>query len=112
MPRLPFFRVTVAGDSMEPGLVAGEWWIAVRTRRLHIGDIVVIQHPERDGMLAVKRLVRREGRRCWVEGDNSSRSRDSRHFGPLDQALILGRLLLRYAPLPPRRADRWLTCRP
>jgi type IV secretory pathway protease TraF len=59
----------------------------------------------------VKRLVRRAGRECWVEGDNAARSRDSRHFGPVDSSRIVGRLLMRYAPLPPRRPARWLTTR-
>ena len=110
MPATPLFRVAVTGDSMAPTLRPGEWWIAARTRRARVGDIVVVDHPEEE-LLAVKRLVRRAGRECWVEGDNAARSRDSRHFGPVDSSRIVGRLLMRYAPLPPRRPARWLTTR-
>ena len=110
MARWPWLRVAVAGDSMEPALRDGEWWIARRTRRLRPGDVVVVDHPDGD-FLAVKRLVRRTGRECWVEGDNPTRSTDSRHFGSLDQERLIGKVLVRYAPLPPRRPGRWLTSR-
>ena len=85
---------------MEPALRDGEWWLAVRPRRFGAGDIVVIEHPEYAGLLAVKRLVRREASGWWVEGDNPARSRDSRHFGAVADERIRGRLLVRYRPLP------------
>ena len=110
MPALPLFRVAVTGDSMAPTLLPGEWWIARRTHRAEVGDIVVVEHPE-ERLLAVKRLIRRTGDECWIEGDNLAHSRDSRHFGPVDCSRIVGRLLVRYAPLPPRRPARWLTSR-
>ena len=91
---------------MEPALRDGEWWLAVRTRRFGAGDIVVIEHPEYAGLLAVKRLVRREASGWWVEGDNPARSRDSRHFGALADASIRGRLIVRYRPLPRVRPFR------
>lgn len=84
---------------MEPTLVEGEWWLALRTRRIGVGDVVVVEHPELTGILAVKRLTRREGRMCWVVGDNPLSSRDSRHFGPVDQDHVIGRLLVRYSPI-------------
>lgn len=84
---------------MEPTLVEGEWWLALRTRRIDVGDVVVVEHPELAETLAVKRLTRRTGRLCWVEGDNPMSSRDSRHFGPVDQDRLIGRLLVRYSPI-------------
>ena len=101
MTGLPFFRVAVAGDSMDPALRDGEWWIARRTRSVGVGDVVVIDHPESPDLLAVKRIVRADGVGWWVEGDNPGRSRDSRHFGPVPVSRILGRVVLRYRPLPP-----------
>ena len=109
MAPLPWFRVAVTGDSMTPALREGEWWLARRGARPRVGDVVVVDHPEHDGLLAVKRLVRREPEGWWVEGDNPARSRDSRHFGPVHSSRIVGRLVVRYAPLPPRRPARWLT---
>ena len=106
MARLPWFPVAVSGDSMEPALSDGQWWVARRTRRVRVGDVVVVRQPEQAGLLTVKRITRRDGTRWWVEGDNRDRSRDSRHYGPVDQEAIIGRLVVRYRPLPLRRISR------
>jgi nickel-type superoxide dismutase maturation protease len=106
MARLPWFPVAVAGDSMEPTLRPGEWWLARRARRVRVGDVVVVRQPEQGDLLTVKRITRREGSRWWVEGDNAAHSRDSRHYGPVDPEAILARLVIRYRPLPLRRVRR------
>ncbi|MGI9197317.1 MAG: nickel-type superoxide dismutase maturation protease [Candidatus Nanopelagicales bacterium] len=96
MARLPWFRVAVSGDSMAPTLREGQWWVAWRTRTCRPGDIVVMEHPEHDGLLAAKRAIRHEDGGWWVEGDNPDHSRDSRHFGPVPDERIVGRLVMRY----------------
>ena len=106
MPSWPLLRVAIAGESMAPTLSDGEWWIAWRTTKCRPGDVVVFDHPTRPGMLAVKRVVRIDGDSWWVEGDNPERSTDSRHFGPLPQRRVLGRLMWRYSPWPPRQFTR------
>ena len=106
MARLPWFPVAVAGDSMEPTLRSGEWWLARRTRRVAVGDVVVVRQPEQEDLLTVKRITGRQGAGWWVEGDNSERSRDSRHYGPVDPEAILAVLVIRYWPLPLRRVRR------
>ncbi len=106
MARLPWFPVAVAGDSMEPTLRSGEWWLARRTRRVAVGEVVVVRQPEQGDLLTVKRITRREGAHWWVEGDNAAHSRDSRHFGPVTDEAVLARLVIRYRPLPLRRLRR------
>ena len=106
MPSWPLLRVAIAAESMAPTLSDGEWWIARRTRKCRPGDVVVFDHPTRSGMVAVKRVIRPEGDGWWVEGDNPEHSTDSRHFGPLPRARVLGRLVWRYSPWPPRRLTR------
>lgn len=101
-----FFRVAVSGDSMAPALRDGDWWIARRTRSFNAGDVVVVDHPEYPGLLAVKRAVRPTPDGWWVEGDNPDRSRDSRHFGPVPIERLLGTVVLRYRPLPPSPPQR------
>ena len=96
MARFPWFRVAIAGESMAPTLREGQWWVARRTTVCRPGDIVVIDHPAYDGLLAAKRAIRRENGGWWVEGDNPDRSRDSRHFGPVPDERIVGRLVMRY----------------
>lgn len=106
MARLPWVAVAIEGDSMEPALRSGEWWLARRTHRVGVGDVVVVRQPEQDALLTVKRIVRRDGESWWVEGDNPARSRDSRHYGPVAPEAILARLVARYRPLPLRRVSR------
>ena len=62
--------------------------------------MVVVERPDRPGLLLVKRVVRREAGGWWVEGDNAAASDDSRLFGPVPDALVLARVLARYWPRP------------
>jgi nickel-type superoxide dismutase maturation protease len=103
---LPFTTVRVVGPSMEPSVSNAEWWVVRRGGRLRAGDVVLLTHPGRPGLRLVKRAVRREGDRWWVEGDSPMSNDDSRAFGPVSPSLVEGRLLFRYRPLPPKRASR------
>ena len=96
---------------MRPTLEPGEWAIAVRARRLHRGDVVVVEHPDRVGFELVKRVAHLPGDvapdglglvdRVWVEGDDPEGSSDSRSFGPLPMGLVRGRVW--FVWWPPRR---------
>lgn len=99
---LPVTRVRIVGPSMEPALRNDEWWLVQRTSAVRPGDVVLLTHPHRPDLLVVKRVVRAEGTGWWVEGDNPEASEDSRHFGPVPAAAIVGRVRWRYHPL--RRA--------
>lgn len=109
----------------------GAWerfWETV-TSGISVGDVVVIQHPERIGTVckrvlalpgdvvtkpsalgqqknrAVQLRKRRLGEmvipdgHIWVEGDNPWNSSDSRNYGPVPASLIMGRVLFRVWPL-------------
>jgi len=72
---------------MVPTLVAGdqlvvEWHAAARE-----GDIVVVRRGDR---LDVKRAVRSDGGGWWVEGDNAGASDDSRTYGVVPAADLVG----------------------
>jgi nickel-type superoxide dismutase maturation protease len=98
---IPFRRAIVVGSSMEPTLSDGDWLIA-RTARggnaVAAADLVLVEQPDRPGFLLVKRAVRRVGSGWWVEGDNVAASDDSRTFGVVPDALVLGQVILRYGP--------------
>lgn len=96
---LPFTRVRIVGPSMEPALRNNEWWVARRSAAVHPGDVALIVHPRRPDALIVKRLVRREPDGWWVLGDNAGQSEDSRQFGAVPDANVIGRLWFRYHPL-------------
>ena len=94
--------VCIAGPSMEPALRSGDWWLVRTVGRIRPGDVVLLRHPNRPDLLVVKRVLREEPDGWWVEGDNPDMSEDSRQFGPVPVAGIVGRLVWRYHPL--RRA--------
>ncbi|MFL5736044.1 MAG: S26 family signal peptidase [Actinomycetota bacterium] len=106
------FRVDIRGASMEPTLAEGEWALAIR-RRVRVGDVVVLEHPDRAGFELVKRVAaapgdavhdrRLGGNEWWVEGDRSDASTDSRSFGPVSGSSIRGTVVLVYAPWSNRR---------
>ena len=103
--RTALLRVAVAGDSMSPTLVDGDWLVCRQVRGtagVREGDVVVLERPDRPGLLIVKRVVRRDGAGWWVEGDNTVGSDDSRLFGPVPDAYVVARVLARYWPHPRR----------
>ena len=133
----------------EPAGILMRWvnlWRRLNTG-ICVGDVVVLQHPEREGTICKRVLglpgdmvIRSHpfhgGRRSsiqewfvwnneedeehlqdyeentspssllvvpdghiWVEGDNSTNSSDSRHYGPVPAALVMGKVLIRVWPL-------------
>jgi len=97
------------------------------TTGISVGDMVVVQHPDRVGTVCKRVLglpgdmvtkpsmrARKQGNRLrrrrsgmvvvpdghiWVEGDNPWNSSDSRNYGPVPACSIVGRVLLRLWPL-------------
>lgn len=118
------------GVSMLPTLhVTGETLILsrhhVRGKDVKVGDIVTFRHPVLDDVVGMKRVIGMPGDyvlsqtpavsdqmiqvpdgHCFVVGDNSLFSRDSRHFGPVPLALITGKVVARLLPFDRRR---WFT---
>lgn len=94
-----FCYLAVAGPSMEPTLRDGDWVIARRDGRARVGEVVVLDHPGRPGMLIVKRVQRVDVDGYWVLGDAPDASTDSRHFGPVPE--VVGRVLWRVRPWGP-----------
>lgn len=90
-----FTTVRIVGPSMEPTLLNGELHLVRTGRQVREGDVVVLRHPVRSELLTVKRVVRRQDRGWWVEGDNPGMSSDSREFGAVADEAILGKLVCR-----------------
>ena len=98
---------------MRPALEPGEWALAVATRRVRRGGVVVVEHPRRPGFEMVKRVVALAGDlapdgrelgpdELWVEGDTPDESTDSRAFGPVRREHVKATVRLVYWP-PERR---------
>ncbi len=86
---------------MLPALHEGDWLIARNVSGAKVdlapGAIVVARDP-RDGRAIIKRVEWCDAGYVSILGDNSSASRDSRHFGPLEIGVIESVVVLRYWP--------------
>ena len=70
---------------------------AYRKHAPHPGDLIVAYHPRRSSFLLVKWVVFVEADgRCYLQGLNLVDSTDSRQFGLVPQACLLGRLDCRF----------------
>jgi signal peptidase I len=111
--RLKPSRVVIEGGSMAPTLLPGDWALTVPLRHPKVGDVIVVEHPDRAGYEMVKRIVAaplgRVGDRAlgadewWVEGDLASASTDSRRFGPVLGDALKAKVVLVYWPRERRR---------
>jgi hypothetical protein len=120
------WRLAVAQASMEPAIAEGDWLLVDPTtaRWPRRGSVVAFLEPD-SGALAIKRVAAGPRSRvpfesgyleladdeAWLLADATEASTaaaglgppiDSRQFGPVPVAMLVGRVWLRYAPL--RRA--------
>ncbi|KAJ8616953.1 hypothetical protein MRB53_013139 [Persea americana] len=102
--------------SLSGDLVLVEKFCLAKYKFSH-GDVIVFRSPSNHKETLVKRLIALPGEwirvpesreilkipqgHCWVEGDNSTHSLDSRSFGPIPLALIQGRVS--HVIWPPQR---------
>ncbi len=89
---------------MAPAFRAGDRLLVNRLayirHRPRIGDAVVFRDPGDRRRLLLKRVARTpEGNGAtgvYVLGDNTSESRDSRHFGAIERSRIIGKAWRKY----------------
>ena len=99
-PRRLLGMAVVHGRSMLPTLREGDRLLVLHGGRPRAGRAVVVRLP--DGVVAVKRAVRREAEGWWVESDNGREGVDSRTVGALADDRVVARVLLRIWPHPRR----------
>ncbi len=87
----------VRGRSMEPTLYDGDRLLLMHGAPPRVGRMAVVRLP--DGVVAVKRVTRREPTGWWVERDNPAVGVDSWLVGALADEAVLGRVLCRVRPL-------------
>ena len=106
--------VAVAGDSMSPTLVEGDWlvvsWAAEPAiPKLEKQEVYVIERADRPGIYVIKRLMEIGGgenaSKVWVEGDNVA-STDSRQWGWIDQTELRARVLFRFKKAKSKRGRK------
>ena len=77
---------------MAPTLAPGDYAIAIPLRHPEVGEVVVVEHPDRPGYEMVKRIAGAPGQRVgertleadewWVEGDYPDASRTAGRSAP------------------------------
>jgi len=98
-------RVEVVGHSMAPTFLAGDR-LVVLGRPVGppawpaVGEVVAVADPRVPSRTLVKRVahVDRVAGTLEVRGDDPAASTDSRTFGPVPRASVVGRVVYRYAP--------------
>lgn len=91
-------RVLVSGTSMTPALVPDDRLLVARHRRPRPGDLVALRDPRQPSRLLVKRVASVTSAGMDVRGDDPAHSTDSRTFGPVPQAALVGIVIYRYGP--------------
>jgi nickel-type superoxide dismutase maturation protease len=85
---------------MEPALRAGDWIVVSSlSRPPRVGEIVLVRDPRDPEHLMLKRVAAVADGACNLLGDRPEDSTDSRTFGPVPLANVLGRALFRYGPI-------------
>lgn len=80
----------VTGRGMYPVLEPGALVIALRKRRYHEEDVIILLH---NGIEKIKRIWMVRAGHYDVRGDNPSRSTDSRQFGLIKHEAIAGKII-------------------
>ena len=75
---------------MEPTPIDGHFVLVDSGRSATVGAVVVARHPERPGLEIIKRVAAIDGDGFDLRSDNAEAGTDSRHFGPVAPAAILG----------------------
>ena len=94
----------VRGRSMQPTLYDGDRLLVLHAGRPRPGKLLVVRLP--DGVVAVKRAVRREPGGWWVERDNPSEGVDSWTVGPIADDDVVAVAVLRVWPVFRGPAER------
>ncbi|WP_422368591.1 S24/S26 family peptidase [Pelagibius sp.] len=87
----------VGGDSMAPGLKAGDYVIARKSRSMPVpGDVVLVRHSALG--LIVKRVLRLDQTGCCILSGDNALSMSSDMIGSVAPAMIAGVVRWRVAP--------------
>jgi len=90
-------KFKVVGHSMEPQIKNGQLVLVSNISYLFkspkINDIVAFK--DKLGKVLIKRIIKIESGKYYVEGDNKSDSLDSRKFGSISKDKIIGEVILK-----------------
>lgn len=91
-------RVVVSGWSMSTTLLPDDRLLVAHHRHPRPGDLVAVLDPRCRDRLLVKRVAAVTAEGIEVRGDNPQGSTDSRTFGEVPAADVVGVVVRRYGP--------------
>lgn len=79
---------------MMPTLNDGDVVLVRRTRRVKVGNVILAKHPYQQSVKVLKRIseINEQGR-LVLTGDNPEESTDSRTFGSISSADVVGKVI-------------------
>ena len=93
-------RLRVEGESMLPLLQPGDQILfaphAYKKSKPQVEDIIVALHPLQSNLTIIKRIKQSQCDRYFIVGDNLQSSTDSRHWGMIGFANIMGRVTSKF----------------
>ncbi|OGE26338.1 hypothetical protein A3B42_03595 [Candidatus Daviesbacteria bacterium RIFCSPLOWO2_01_FULL_38_10] len=79
---------------MLPTLKPGQEVLTFNWGKVKVGDVVVVKSAKlKVQSEIIKRVQKIIDNKVYLVGDNKTESTDSRHFGPVDQSQITGKVL-------------------
>jgi len=91
--------IKITGSSLEPEYHEGDYLVTTSLpfilRLLKSGDIVVFKHPVHGTMVKQIQQIDPQAGEIFVVGTHPN-STDSRHFGPIPQTWLTGKILLHF----------------
>lgn len=91
---------------MAPTFHAGDWLLVMWGGAFRPGQTVLVERESQPGVFLIKRVVRLEANKYWVEGDNKEESTDSRHWGAITQEEIVATVVFRFRKAGSKRGRR------
>src|SRR5258708_39048044 len=85
-----FMLRRVEGLSMTPNYPHGKIVLAIKRKKPKVGDVVIANHHNLEHL---KRVSQINDGKLFLLGDNADESTDSRHYGWLPLASVLGVVL-------------------
>ncbi len=80
----------VRGHSMMPVLPPGTVVVAIRSRKLRVGDVVIFYH---EGKEKIKRIQDIKESEAYMISDHPQAGTDSRDYGWIPLSLIIGKVI-------------------
>ncbi len=75
---------------MLPAYRTGQTVLVSNTRKFDVGDVVIVFA---EGKEMLKRIVQHENGQVFVLGDNQDQSRDSRHYGWINDRHVVAKVI-------------------